>query len=77
MLLFNKIFPIEGILNGKADHYLYNDSAMGINGLDLRDGIQRVNNEYRGQYSTNLYTKKAVEIVEKHDSEKVRIVPLY
>lgn len=49
---------------------------MGINGLDLRDGIQRVNNEYRGQYSTNLYTKKAVEIVEKHDSEKVRIVPL-
>ncbi|XP_071156143.1 arylsulfatase B-like [Mytilus galloprovincialis] len=59
-----------GILNGKADHYLYNDSAMGINGLDLRDGIQRVNNEYRGQYSTNLYTKKAVEIVEKHDSEK-------
>ncbi|XP_063423154.1 arylsulfatase I-like [Mytilus trossulus] len=59
-----------GILNGKADHYQYNDSAMGINGLDLRDGIQRVNNEYRGQYSTNLYTKKAVEIVEKHDSEK-------
>ncbi|CAG2205765.1 ARSB [Mytilus edulis] len=59
-----------GILNGKADHYQYNDTAMGINGLDLRDGIQRVNNEYRGQYSTNLYTKKAVEIVEKHDSEK-------
>ncbi|XP_052091226.1 arylsulfatase B-like [Mytilus californianus] len=59
-----------GILNGKADHYQYNDSAMGINGLDLRDGIQRVNNEYRGQYSTNLYSKKAVEIVDKHDSEK-------
>lgn len=59
-----------GILNGKADHYQYNDSAMGVNGLDLRDGIQRVNYEYRGQYSTNLYSKKAVEIVEKHDSEK-------
>lgn len=51
---------------------------MGLNGMDLRDGIQKVNYEYRGQYSTTLYAKKAEEVVKNHEknmvnsSEKVR-----
>lgn len=65
-----------GILNGKADHYQYNDTAMGLNGLDLRDGIQKVNYEYRGQYSTTLYARKAIEVVQKHQKDKPLFVYL-
>jgi hypothetical protein len=62
---------ITGILNGKADHFQYNNTAMGCNGLDLYDGKMKVNDIYRGQYSTELYTKKTVDIVRKHDNTKV------
>ena len=44
---------------------------MGCNGLDLYDGKMKVNDIYRGQYSTELYTKKTVDIVRKHDNTKV------
>lgn len=59
-----------GILNGKADHFQYNVSAMSYNGLDLYDGIKKVNEVYRGQYSTSLYTKKTIELLEAHDKSK-------
>lgn len=62
---------ITGILNGKADHFKYNDTAMECNGLDLYDGKMKVNDIYRGQYSTELYTNKTIDIVRKHDNTKV------
>ena len=67
----NIFWSLTGILNGKADHFKYNDSAMECNGLDLYDGKMKVNDIYRGQYSTELYTEKTIDIVRKHDNTKV------
>ncbi|KAK3733952.1 hypothetical protein QZH41_010770, partial [Actinostola sp. cb2023] len=58
-----------GYWSGKGDYWNHTNLAFGQWGLDLHDGDYSIWTEF-GQYSTYLYTRKAVDIIQTHDTSK-------
>ena len=59
-----------GYWSGKEDYWDHCESDGGMSGLDFRDGMRVVRNA-TNLYSTDLFTDKAVEIIEKHAKYKI------
>ncbi|XP_008323911.2 arylsulfatase B-like [Cynoglossus semilaevis] len=64
-----------GYLMGSEDYYSHvhcyysPDEKKTFCGLDLRDG-EEVATEYKGDYSTEVFTQKALSIIDKQDPDK-------
>lgn len=69
-------FLFTGYLMGSEDYYSHvhcyysPDEKKTFCGLDLRDG-EEVATEYKGDYSTEVFTQKALSIIDKQDPDKV------
>ena len=76
---FYSTLSTTGMYNGVGDHYTH-EACFGLCGKDLHDDVGTnlvpVDSE-NGTYSTNLYTQKAVEIIENSDSGQVFTRPLF
>ncbi|CAH3038820.1 unnamed protein product [Porites evermanni] len=58
-----------GYWGGKEDYWDHSNLAISGQGLDFRNGTEAVKTEW-GQYSTELFTEKAVDIIQTHDPSK-------
>ncbi|XP_073245668.1 arylsulfatase B-like [Porites lutea] len=58
-----------GYYCGKEDYWDHSNREVDGWGLDLRNGTEPVWTEW-GQYSTELFTEKAVDIIQTHDPSK-------
>ncbi|XP_035224042.1 arylsulfatase J-like [Stegodyphus dumicola] len=58
-----------GYWTGKGDLYTHSEEGEGTCGLDFHDDNENVW-DYTGQYATNVYTKKAEDIIRSHNSSK-------
>ncbi|XP_031549548.1 arylsulfatase I-like [Actinia tenebrosa] len=52
---------------GKSDYWDHSNNEVGGWGLDLHDGDKNVWTEW-GQYSTELFSKKAVDVIQSHNT---------
>nr|XP_054764493.1 arylsulfatase B-like [Lytechinus pictus] len=62
-----------GYLTGSENYYFHNRSytvnGKYIRGFDLRDNKTPAF-QYKGQYSTHLFTKKTIDVIKTHDKSK-------
>ncbi|GIY38239.1 arylsulfatase B, partial [Caerostris extrusa] len=58
-----------GYYNGLIDYYDYTFLVKELYGIDLQNGTEVVR-DVRGQYATDLFTEKAKNIIENHDTTK-------
>lgn len=70
-------FPVLGYLLGSEDYYNH-DRCVLIKAknvtrcaLDFRDG-EEVATGFKDVYSTNLFTKRAIDLIANHKTEKVQ-----
>ena len=56
------------------DHFTHYHCVSGMNGYDLRDNLDPVYTA-NGTYSTHLFADKVVDIVNKHQGDKVCLGP--
>ncbi len=66
-----------GSYNGYGDHYTYEHCSFvdrTVCGRDLHDDVGTALNpvDRNGTYSTVLYTQRAVDVIESHDTAQVR-----
>lgn len=65
-----------GYLTGSEDYFThfrcYQSPSLNLSrcALDLRDG-EEVASGYKGVYSTELLSQRAISIIERHNSQKV------
>ena len=65
---------ITGYLAGSEDYYSHYRCFGKECGYDFRDNLQPADNEtYNGTYSTYLFADRAIDIINKHDEDKVRL----
>ena len=62
---------IKGYLTGAEDYYKHVHYAGGWAGKDLREDEVEVADQYKGEYSTLVFTKKAEDVIRNHDPSKV------
>nr|UNO37564.1 sulf3b [Psylliodes hospes] len=65
-----------GYLNGLTGYFRYTTSvpdprnpSLNLTGFDLRDGFEP-QWALKGQYATELFNKKSLEVIDKHDTDK-------
>lgn len=58
-----------GYYNGVLDYYNHSSTQFGtkLNGYDMRDNLD-ISYVTKGQYATDLFTHKAIEKIENHDT---------
>ena len=70
------VFSVLGILTGSEDYYNYSRCSDNLKtgdhfcGFDLRDDLKPLHKTDR-EYATHMYTRWAIDLVNKHDSKKV------